>query len=102
MLQDQLKADPAIKALIDYAAEAPAIICEEGYWDDGSESACADGMNQAKSEAAALIRKALTALGIDPPAGVEVCPECFRDDSDGHSYQCSRDGEDEEGDDDAA
>jgi hypothetical protein len=85
---DQLGLPPAILALGDYAAESPAIICEEGYWDDGSESACHDGMNQARSEAAALIRSALTTLGIDPPRGVDVCPECYRDGSDGHSSEC--------------
>jgi hypothetical protein len=78
----------SIAMLVNYAAQAPAIKCDEGYWDDGSDSANWDGMNQAKSEAAALIRAALDTLGIDPPRGVEVCPECYRDGSDGHSYQC--------------
>lgn len=92
---------PAIRALIRYAADAPDIVCGEGYWDDGSESANADGMNQARSEAAALIRDALGALGIEPPKGLKVCPECYRDESDGHSYQCSHDGEEADDDEEA-
>jgi hypothetical protein len=93
-LEVQLAELPAIKALIKYAASAPAIVCEEGYWED-QETACFDGMNQARSEAAADIRAALKALGIEPPAGVEVCRECFRDASDGHAHQCET-GEREE------
>jgi hypothetical protein len=76
----------AIKALIRFAEDSPDRPCEEGYWDD-MESASADGANQARSEAAALIRTALKALGIDPPAGFEVCSDCYRQ-LDDHSSQC--------------
>jgi hypothetical protein len=93
---------PAIKALIRYAADSPDIVCEEGYWDDGCDSACADGMNQARSEAAAVIRDALKALGIEPPKGVHVCPECFRDDSDGHAAECATGQAEAEAEDEAA
>lgn len=97
-----IAAHPAIAALVAYAAAAPAIRCDEGYWDD-MESAGGDGMRQEKSEAAILIRAALKALGIEPPKGLETCPDCFAyADAPGrgidHSCQCQL-VDDEEGDD---
>lgn len=85
---------PAIAALLRYVDDAPATVCGEGYWDD-MESANADGMNQARSEAAALIRAALKALGIEPPAGIEVCGDCYRA-LDDHSCQCEAEQDEDE------
>lgn len=94
-----------LQPLIDYCAKAPAIECGEGYWDDQA-SACGDGMRQAQSEAAMMIRLALLRLGIDAPAGLETCPDCYcHADAPGrgidHSSQCQAavDEDEEEGDD---
>lgn len=86
---------PAIKALLDYCAEAPDQECGEGFWDD-MESACGDGARSERSIAAIKMREALKVLGIDPPAGVPVCDECYCELDCGHHSQCSRGGEDEE------
>lgn len=86
----------AVAALQTYCADAPAIVCGEGYWDD-QDSACGDGMRQSQSDAAQLMREALGALGFDAPAGVAVCEECFEPLSEEHNTRCSRaDEEDDE------
>lgn len=90
-------APPAILALYRYCAEAPAIVCEEGYWDD-QESANADGMNQEKSYAADLMRAALRSLGYEPPEGLETCEDCYRTADIGCSSQCQHSVEEDEDD----
>ncbi|QAY80474.1 hypothetical protein [Sphingosinicella sp. BN140058] len=59
---------PALRALIDFAAHAPAFDPGEGDWED-QETAFGCGQEQAKYEPASKIRALLNALGIDAPAG---------------------------------
>ena len=66
---------PAIAALFDYAAAAPATDPGEGYWAD-IETAFGCGERAAQYEAATKIRAALSALGLMTPNGVELCPGC--------------------------
>lgn len=97
MSKDIGLAPPAILALYRYCADAPAIVCEEGYWDD-MESANWDGMRQEQSTAADLMRDALKALGYQAPEGRAVCEDCYCYLDEGHSGQCSHDGDEEEAD----
>lgn len=85
----ELSALPAIVKLQRFVAEQPAIACGEGYWDD-QDSANSDGIRTGSSEAAAMIRAALVALGLDAPAGLAVCPECYAEEGDEHHHQCER------------
>jgi hypothetical protein len=95
----------ALIPLLEYCATSPAIECDEGYWDD-MESANWDGQRQAQSSAAAIMRVVLRDLGIEPPEGLETCPDCFNyADAPGrgidHDSQCKlADEEDEEIDED--
>ena len=77
-----------VKALIEYAANAPATDPDEGWWDD-LETAFTCGSRAERYSAAVLIRMALASLGFDAPTGVALCPGCSQEQESGeHDSDC--------------
>lgn len=75
ILVADIAADPAIKRLIEYAANAEASDPGEGDYDNQEAAFCCGSVAE-QFNAAEKIRAALTALGLEAPAGQdEVCFE---------------------------